>query len=265
LSAGTNISIVDDVVFSDLTGSTNIDITDGVISATGLQEELSAGTNITITDNVVSCDLTGSTNIDITDGVISATGLQNELTGGTNISIVDNVVSCDLTGSTNIDITDGVISATGLATTTQLYDKYDKTGGLISGGVQISGQLAPNGNIITDQRLVIQSGNTMEIQDETELKLSSGIVDIVVDGVDEFISLNGYTYLNGILEVLEDESIILKEVGGSNYKVINYFNYNKLTEDVEGKQDKITTSTDLSCNSLNTNQLIVNKFLILLL
>jgi len=60
------------------------------------------------------------TNIDITGGLISTTGLQNELTGGTNISIVGDVVSCDLTGSTNIDITGGVISTTGLATTTQL-------------------------------------------------------------------------------------------------------------------------------------------------
>ena len=62
---------------------------------------------------MVSCDLTGSTNIDITDGVISTNGLQEELSEGTNISITDNVVSCDLTGSTNIDITDGVISTTG--------------------------------------------------------------------------------------------------------------------------------------------------------
>jgi len=42
-----------------LTGSTNIDITNDVISATGLQKTL-----------------TGSTNIDITNDVISATGLQ---------------------------------------------------------------------------------------------------------------------------------------------------------------------------------------------
>jgi len=114
ITGGTNISIVDDEVSCDLTGSTNIDITGGVISATGLQNELTAGTNISIVDDVVSCDLTGSTNIDITGGVISTTGLQKELTGGTNISIVDDEVSCDLTGSTNIDITGGVISATGL-------------------------------------------------------------------------------------------------------------------------------------------------------
>ena len=80
----------------------------------GKQDSLTAGTNINIVDDVVSCDLVGSTNIDITDGVISASGLQNELTAGTNISIVGDVVSCDLTGSTNIDITGGVISTTGL-------------------------------------------------------------------------------------------------------------------------------------------------------
>jgi len=105
---------VDNVVSCDLTGSTNIDITAGVISATGSQNELTGGTNISIVDDVVSCDLVGSYNIDITDGVISTTGLQNELTAGTNITIASDVVSCDLTGSTNIDITDGVISTTGL-------------------------------------------------------------------------------------------------------------------------------------------------------
>jgi len=99
----------------------------------------------------------------------------------------------------------------------------------------------------------------MEIQDETEVKISSGVVDIVVDGVEEFISLNGYTYLNGTLELLEDEGIILNNVGGEGIEVINYFNYNKLKDDVEGKQDTITLSTDLSCNSLSTNQLIVNE------
>jgi len=90
------------------------------------QNELSAGTNISIVENTISCNLVGSTNIDITEGIISTTGLQNELTGGTNISILNDIVSCDLTGSTNIDITDGVISATGLATTEALDDKQDE-------------------------------------------------------------------------------------------------------------------------------------------
>jgi len=76
-----------------------------------------------------------------------------------------------------------------------------------------------------------------------------------VDGVEEFISLNGYTYLNGTLELLEDKGIILNNVGGGGIKVINYFNYNKLTEDVEGKQDTITPATDLSCNSITTKHL----------
>ena len=104
LTAGTNISIVDNEVSCDLSAGTNIDITDGVISTTGLQNELTAGTNISIVDDVVSCDLSGSTNIDITGGVISTTGLQNELTAGTNISIVNDIVSCDLSESTNIGI-----------------------------------------------------------------------------------------------------------------------------------------------------------------
>jgi len=124
---------------------------------------------------------------------------------------------------------------------TALNDKYDKTGGAISGGVQISGTLAPNGNIFTSNRLVIQSGNTMEIQDDTEVKLSSGLIDIVLDGVEESITLNGFTYIKGSLDIMEDEAIYLNEVGGGNYTTINYFNYNKLTEDVAGKQDEINT------------------------
>jgi hypothetical protein len=47
---------------------------------------LTAGTNISIVNDIVSCDLTGSTNIDITDGVISTTGLQNEITSATYLS-----------------------------------------------------------------------------------------------------------------------------------------------------------------------------------
>ena len=124
---------------------------------------------------------------------------------------------------------------------TALNDKYDKTGGAISGGVQISGTLAPNGNIFTSNRLVIQSGNTMEIQDDTEVKLSSGLIDIGLDGVEESITLNGFTYIKGSLDIMEDEAIYLNEVGGGNYTTINYFNYNKLTEDVAGKQDEINT------------------------
>jgi len=191
----------------------------------------------------------------------------NVITGGTILG--DDQVSGNLIiGGVNViteigtkqdTIEDGdltIAKTAGLQTA--LVNKYDKTGCAISGGVQISGQLAPNGNIFTDERLVIQSGNTMEILDDTEVKISSGIVDIVVDGVDESISLNGYTYLNGTLELLEDEGIILNNVGGGGIEVINYFNYNKLKEDVAGKQDTITPSTDLSCNSFNTNQLIVD-------
>jgi len=194
------------------------------------------------TDGNVSCDTINSTgNVDIGGNlVVGTTNIITEL-GNKQNTIED--------GDLTIAKTNGLQSA--------LDDKYDKTGGLISGGVQISGQLAPNGNIFTDERLVIQSGDTMELADETEVKISSGVIDVVVDGADESISLNGYTYLNGTLELLVDEGTILNNVGGG-IEIINYFNYNKLKEDVAGKQDTITPSTDLSCNSLNTNQLIVN-------
>jgi len=176
LSAGTNISIVEDVVSCDLVGSTNIDITGGVISTTGLQEELSAGTNISIVDNVVSCDLVGSTNIDITSGVISTTGLQDELSAGTNVSIVDDVISCDLVGSTNVEITDGVISTTGIQEE-------------LSAGTNIS---------------IVDNVVSCDLAGSTNIDITGGV-----------ISTTGF-------------------------------------------QDEITKDTDLSCNSLNTNQLIVN-------
>ena len=41
----------------------------------GKQNELTAGANITIEVDEISCDLTAGTNIDITNGVISTTGL----------------------------------------------------------------------------------------------------------------------------------------------------------------------------------------------
>jgi hypothetical protein len=104
------ININSKIVF-DVSGSITLPIIGDVEDAIqGKQDSLTGGTNINIVDDVVSCDLVGSTNIDITDGVISTTGLQEELSAGTNISIVGDVVSCDLTGSTNIDITGGVIS-----------------------------------------------------------------------------------------------------------------------------------------------------------
>jgi len=167
LSAGTNISIVDNVVSCDLTGSTNIYITGGVISTTGLQNESTGGTNITIVGDVVSCDLIGSTNIDITSGVISTTGLQNELTGGTNLSIVDDVVSCDLIGSTNIYITGGVISTTGL--------QNELTGGTnisIVGDV-VSCDLTGSTNIDITGGVISTTGLQNEIITSTDLSCNS--------------------------------------------------------------------------------------------
>jgi len=142
LTEGTNISILDKTISCDLTGSTNIDITGGIISATGLQKTLTGSTNIDITNDVISATglqttLTGSTNIDITGGIISATGLQKTLTGSTNIDITNDVISATglqttLTGSTNIDLTGGIISATGLQTELTGSTNIDITGGIIS-------------------------------------------------------------------------------------------------------------------------------------
>ena len=131
------------------------------------QDELSEGTNISTVDNVVSCDLVGSTYIDITDGVISATGLQEELSERTNISIVDNVVSCGLVGSTNIEITDGIISTTGLPTTTQLDTKQDE--------ITTSTDLSCN-SLNTNQSIVDDFFDTIVIRRPTDE--TGGEVDI---------------------------------------------------------------------------------------
>ena len=79
-----------------LTGSTNIDITNDVISATGLQTTL-----------------TGSTNIDITGGIISAVNLATTTQLGNKQDEINNSVSvsCDtLTTAGNVSI-GGVITA----------------------------------------------------------------------------------------------------------------------------------------------------------
>ena len=51
----------------------------------------------------MSCDLTGSTNIDITDGVISATGLQNEIDDDTSINLT-SITSNDLVINESLNI-----------------------------------------------------------------------------------------------------------------------------------------------------------------
>ena len=121
----------------------------------GKQNELTAGANITIEGDEISCDLTAGTNIDITDGVISTTGLQNELTTGANITIEGDEISCDLTAGTNINITSGVISTTGLATTTQLgtkQDEIDNTTDLNVNTLTTEGKITCGGIIIDPNR-----------------------------------------------------------------------------------------------------------------
>jgi len=189
LSAGTNISRVSNEVSCDLVGSTNIDITDGVISTTGLQNELTGGTNISIVNDILSCDLTGSTNIEILGGVISTTGLQEELSAGTNISIVNDILSCDLTGSTNIDITGGVISTTGLATTDELDAKQDTISNFeINGNVNLN-----TSGTNFDTIVVRRPTNTTSLTDDyvidlNELHIWVNDANILVENASSLIS-----------------------------------------------------------------------------
>jgi len=196
ITAGTNISIIDDVVSCDLVGSTNISITGNVISSTGLattaelgtkQDELTAGTNISIVGNEVSCDLVGSTNISITGNVISSSGLatttqlatkQDEITAGTNISIIDDVVSCDLTGSTNIDITGGVISTTGLQNELTAGTNISIVGDVVSCDLTGSTNIDITGGVIST------TGLQDEITTSTDLSCNSlNTNQLIVNGL----------------------------------------------------------------------------------
>jgi hypothetical protein len=103
-SAGTNISIVDDV-----------------ISVTGLSIPTKTSDLTNDSDFITSADVpeySGSTNINVDNHVISLTGVPTEfktinnqsITGSGNITVESTAYS----GGTNIDITDHVISVTGI-------------------------------------------------------------------------------------------------------------------------------------------------------
>jgi hypothetical protein len=62
----------------------------------GKQNELTAGANITIEGDEISCDLTAGTNIDITDGVISTTGLATTTQLGTKQDEIDNTTDLNV-------------------------------------------------------------------------------------------------------------------------------------------------------------------------
>ena len=214
-----------DITMKDLIANSVVIGTTNVITALGGKQPTIETDDLAITD---------------TAGLVTALGGKQPTIETDDLAITDTAGLSTALAGKQPTIEDGdltIAKTDGLQTA--LDDKYDKAGGAISGGVQISGTLAPNGNIITSNRLVIQSGNTLEIQDDTEVKLSAGLIEIELDSVEESITLNGFTYIKGSLDIMEDEAIYLNEFGGGNYTTINYFNYNKLTEDVAGKQDEI--------------------------
>ena len=100
LTAGDNITIVDNVISSSGSGGTSAS---NICEITGLQDELdskqnvlTAGDNITIVDNVISSSGSSSSASLISDvsGLqVELDSKQNVLTSGDNITIVDNVIS----------------------------------------------------------------------------------------------------------------------------------------------------------------------------
>jgi len=115
-----------------------------------------------------------------------------------------------------------------------LDNKYDDTGGSITGNVTITGNLVVGTTNIIDE--IGTKQNTITDGDLTISK-TSGLQAALDNKVDDTgSSITGNVTITG--DLLIGTTNIINEIGT--------------------KQDEITTSTDLSCNSLNTNQLIVN-------
>ena len=92
LTAGNNISIVDNAINATYTAGNNISITNGVIANT-----LSAGSGISITNGVIANtrDFTAGSGISITNGTINNT---RDFTAGTGINIIGGTISTDTSG-----------------------------------------------------------------------------------------------------------------------------------------------------------------------
>ena len=111
LTAGDNITIVDNVITSSGSGGSGAS---NISEITGLQDELdskqnvlTAGDNVTIVDNVISSSGSSSSASLISDvsGLqVELDSKQNVLTSGDNISIVDNVISSSGSSSSSIEL-----------------------------------------------------------------------------------------------------------------------------------------------------------------
>jgi len=123
---------------------------------------------------------------------------------------------------------------------TALDNKYDDTGGSISGNVDITGDLVVNGvNVITE---IGTKQDTIENGDLT-IAFTSGLQSALDSKFDD----TGGP-INGNVAI----------IGGLLVRTTN------IITELLTKQDEITISTDLTCNSLSSNQVLVFEQILLI-
>ena len=138
-------------------------------------------------------------------------------------------------GTRHPNINDGdltIAKTSGLQTA--LDSKYNDTGGNISGNVTITGDL-----VIGTTNIIDEIGTKQDEINDGDLTIAK------TSGLQTALD-NKYNDTGGSISGSVDISGNLV-VGTTN-----------IIDEIGTKQDEITTSTDLTLNSLNTNQLIVN-------
>jgi len=168
---------------------------------------------------------------------------------------------------------------------TALDNKYDDTGGTINGNVNITGGLlVGTTNIITElgnKQPTIQDGDLTIAKTDGLQTALNGKQPTIEDGDLTIAKTDGLqTALNWKQPTIEDGDLTIANTDGLQTALDNKYddtggtiNGNvditgdlivdsvNIINEIGTKQDEITTSTDLSCNSLNTNDLIVNESL----
>jgi len=215
---------------------------DGDVTITG---DLSVGTT-----NII--DEIGTKQDEINDGdltIAKTDGLQDALnnkyndTGGSitgNVTITGDLVVgttniIDVIGTKQDSIQDGdltIAKTDGLQTA--LDNKYNDTGGSITGNVTITGDL-----VVGTTNIIDEIGTKQDSIQDGDLTIAK--TDGLQTALDNKYNDTGGT-IDGNVSITGD--LI---VGTTN-----------IIDEIGTKQDEITTDTDLSCNLLNTNQLLVN-------
>jgi len=245
----------------DFTTTGDINASSFLVGTTNLLTEIGTKQN-TIQDG----DLT----IAKTSGLQTALDNKYDDTGGT-ISGSVTITSDLVVGTTNIiteigtkqnTIQDGdltIAKTSGLQTA--LDNKYDDTGGTISGSVNITGDLVVGTtNIITD---LGTKQNTIQDGDLTIAKTSGLQTALDNKYNDTGGTINGSVNITGDLVV--GTTNVITEIGTKQDTIgdgdLTIAKTNGLQTALDAKQATITTATDLTSKSLTTNVLVVNESL----